>query len=131
MAIIRWRPLDEAMESLLENLPSNSDLAVDLYDQNDAVIVEMAVAGIDPDKVEISVEDNSLRIAGEREEKEEVEDRNYYRKEIKRGSFERYVALPTAVVPEETRAEFEDGILSIYLPKKKATKASKVKVERK
>lgn len=131
MAIIRWRSFDEDVENLFERIHEFSDLAVDLYDENDSIIVEMALAGIDPDEVEISVEDNGLKITGVRQEKEEVEDKNYYRKEIKRGSFERYIALPCTVVPEKAEAEFEDGMLKVVIPKKKAVQASKVKVARK
>jgi HSP20 family protein len=129
MKIINWRPFD--IETVFDlHAHEIGDLAVDMYDEHDGIVVEMALAGIDPDKVDISVEDTSLRVSGEREETAVEEDKNYYKREIKRGSFERYLSLPTTVVPEETKASFEDGILKIFLPKKKAAKTSKVKVKR-
>lgn len=133
MAIIRWRPLDEELDKFFEHFHTHAstDLAVDLYDEDDSIVAKVSLAGINPEKVDISVDDNLLRISGEREEDKEVEDKNYYYKEIRRGSFERIIPLPTAVVAEKTKAEMHDGILKIYLPKKKAVQASKVKIERK
>jgi HSP20 family protein len=132
MPIIRWKPFSE-LDDLFEHFHRHKamDLALDLYDEDDSIIVEMTVAGIDPDKIDISAEDNSLRIVGNREEKEEIEDRNYYRKEIKRGEFERLIPLPSSIDPEKTRAEVDHGILRIYLSKKKASHASKIKIEKK
>jgi HSP20 family protein len=130
MSIIRWRPLEKDFNKLLENLYEVSDLPIDLYEENDSIGVEMAIAGINPDNIEITVEDNSLRITGERQEEEKEEDKNYYRKEIKRGSFERLISLPASVVPEEAYADVEDGVLKVILPKKKASKGNKVKIVR-
>jgi HSP20 family protein len=119
MAIIRWRPFHDIEKFFENNFHSHhADLAVDLYEEKDAIIAHVHVPGIDPDKIDISVEDHALKISGSREEEKETEDKNYYYKEIQRGDFERVITLPTAVIPEKTRAEFKDGVLKIYLPKK-------------
>ena len=103
-------------------------LAADVYQDNGNVIVEMHMPGIDPDRIDISVEGNVLHVAGEREEKIESEDRAYYTKEIKRGSFERVIDLPFEVQGDAARAESRNGELRILLPKKEGSKATKVKV---
>ena len=91
--------------------------AIDMYEDKDNVIVEAQLAGIDPDKVDISIENDILTIKGESEKKSEVEDKNYYRKEIRRGSFYRNVQLPTHVIGDKASAIAEDGVLRISVPK--------------
>ncbi len=134
MPIIRWRPFRE-LEELFEDIPVRAhfwDLAADVYEDNGNVIVKMHVPGIDPDKIEIEVEDNHLHITGSREEEREVEDKQYYRKEIRYGSFERVITLPCSVLTEKTMADFENGILIIKLPKEtKGRAAKKIKITKK
>ncbi len=104
--------------------------ALDVYEKNNKVIVETPVAGIDPKKVEISVEDdNILVIKGKSEKKSEVDEKDYYRREVKYGSFYRAVSLPTRVKGTEAEASYKDGILKIEVPKVSDTKAKKLKVK--
>lgn len=91
----------------------------------------MNTAGIDPDKIEIAVHNNTLRVFGSRDEKEVVEDKHYYKKEIRRGSFERIISLPSPVDQSKATAECKDGVLYIVLPKTKATKQSTIKIVKK
>lgn len=135
MKIIRWDPfggknlLDEDIFNLPLNIKSvGFDLAADVYEKNNSIIVEMNIPGIDPDKIDITVEDQLLRISGKRDEEKEVKDKNYYSKEIRRGSFERVIELPSPVVVEKTTAEHKDGVLRVALPKKTPESAGKVKV---
>ena len=133
MPLIRWRPfaeLDELFEDM-RGLSNSWDLAADVYEENGNIVVEMNVPGIDPDKVSIELEDHHLKVSGLREEEEETEDKNYYRKEIRRGSFERIIPVPSGVAIEKTMAEFSDGVLKISLPKKEAKGPNKIKVKRK
>jgi HSP20 family protein len=131
MAIIKWDPffgLDELLsESGLRKL--GSDGAVDIYEENNNIIVKMSIPGIDPDKFEITAEDDMLRVAGTREKTEEVEEKNYYRKEIRSGSFERVIHLPASVQSDKTTASYENGILMISLPKRAASGSKQVKVK--
>jgi len=133
MPFIRWKPFRE-LEELLEDFPfaHTWDLAADVYEEDNNLVVEMHTPGIDPDRVEIEVEDNHVHIVGSRQEEQEVENKQYYRKEIKRGSFERIIALPYTVVAEDTVASFEEGVLKITLPKAvKEKKSNKIKVTKK
>jgi len=136
-SIIKWAPFLESfedMDKMFEGfIPTKSDFinyvpAVDVYQDENNVYVETQLAGIDPEKVDISVENDVLIIQGESEKKSEVEDKNYYRKEIKRGSFYRSVSLPSCVTAEKASAEAKNGILKIIIPKVLEAKSKMIKI---
>lgn len=102
--------------------------AIDMYEDKDNIIVEAPLAGMDPEKVDIAIENDILTIKGESEKKSEVEDKNYYRKEIQRGSFYRSVPLPMRVEGDKASAIAEDGVLRISIPKAPEAKTNRVKV---
>jgi len=105
--------------------------AVDMYEDKDNVIVETQLAGIDPEKVNIAIENDILTIKGESEKKSEVEDKNYYRKEIRRGSFYRSIPLPAHVSGDKAAAIAQDGVLKISIPKAPELKPQVIKIEKK
>ena len=111
------------------------DPDMDVYETEKDVVAEVSVPNINPDDVKVSVEDGVLRVVGEFEEKEEErgEDKNYWRKEISRGSFQRAVRLPCEVDEEKTEATYEKGVLKVVLPKRepKEKKAKEIKVKSK
>lgn len=134
MAIIRWRPfngLEQVFQELQALQPSTNELATDVYEEGNNVIVEIQVAGIRPDKVDISVEGDNLRVRGSREEIYETEDRDYYTKEIRRGDFERIIQLPAPVLQEQARAAISEGVLEIVLPKRGKEQEHKIPIEQK
>jgi len=136
MSLIKWTPfweLDE-FDRFFEGWPVVSRPmafvpSMDVYQTKDEVIVETPLAGIDPEKVNISIENDVLTIEGKTEKKSEVEEKDYYRKEVRYGSFHRVVALPAAVKGDEAKATYEKGILKITVPKEERAKPKKVKVE--
>lgn len=105
--------------------------AIDMYEDKDNVIVEAQLAGIDPENVDLSIENDVLAIKGESEKKNEVEDKNYYRKEIKRGSFYRSIPMPTAVEGDQASAVAEEGVLKITIPKAREAKSTPIKIQKK
>jgi HSP20 family protein len=133
MAMVRFRNLS-GLEKLFHELHATQnigrDLAADVYEENGNLVVEMHVAGIEPDKIDISVKGDHLRVVGTRKEVHETENREYHTKEIRRGSFERILRLPEAVEREKTRAEIRDGVLRIELPLKRQAESHKVTVEK-
>ena len=140
MALIKWSPFlepFEEMDKMLSDWPvmrgnqTGFMPAVDVYEDNDNVIVETQLAGIDPEKVDISIENDVLCVRGESEKKSEVEDKNYYRKEIRSGSFYRSIPLPTHVESDKARAEAVDGVLKIFIPKAPEAKPKTIKIETK
>ena len=102
---------------------------MDVYEKGGKVIVETPIAGVDPEKVAISVEDNVLTIKGKSEKKSEVEEKNYYRKEVRYGSFYRSVTLPADVIGTKAEASYKDGVLKIEIPKAPEKKEKKLKIK--
>ena len=138
--IIKWAPFLEPFEDMdkmfSELMPANKGMAgfmpaVDIYEDKDNVIVETQLAGVDPEIVDISIENDVLIIKGESEKKSEVEDKNYYRKEIRRGSFYRSVPLPAHVLGDKASAAAEDGVLKISVPKAPEVKPRTIKIKTK
>src|SRR3989338_8157745 len=101
MSLIRWThmldPFDE-MDKFFGDMQAASQNAfvpsLDIYQDQNNVIVETPLAGIKPENVNIKIENDVLTIEGQMEKKSELEEKNYYRKEVRSGSFHRSVALP-------------------------------------
>lgn len=138
MALMKWSPLYDNFEDvdkmMSDMFPAvrNKDVftpAVDMYEDEENVIVETELAGIDPEKVDVSIENDTLCIKGEGEKQSEVDDKNYYRKEIRRGNFYRSIPMPTQVIGEEATAETEDGVLKITVPKAPESKPKSIKIK--
>lgn len=122
----------EEMERMLD-WPAQRQLntfvpPMDVYQDEHNVYVETALAGVDPEKVDIAIENDVLTVKGATEHKSEIDEKNYYRKEVRRGSFYRSVALPTHVVGDSASAEYIDGILKITIPKAPEVKPKSVKI---
>ncbi len=105
--------------------------AIDMYQEEDCLVVEMPLQSIDPEKVEISVENDVLTVSGRTERKTETKREDYYRKEVREGSFSRSVILPMPVQGEEAEAVYEDGTLRITLPKKEEAKPKRIAIKTK
>ncbi len=135
MPIVRWRPLiqpDEFGNMFDDIMPTGAQNfipALDVYQDKNNVIVETPITGVDPAKLEITVENDVLTIEGSSEKKSEVDEKNYYRKEVKYGSFHRAVALPTAVNGDKAEAAYGDGILKVTIPKEERTKKKTITVK--
>lgn len=141
MSIIKWTPffpefedMEESMKSMLPSVRGNQlgfTPAIDMYEDKENIIVETQLGGINPENIDISIENNILSIKGESEKKSEIDEKNYYRKEIRRGSFYRTVSLPTKVDGDSAKAINEDGILKITIPKAPELKPKTIKIENK
>lgn len=133
MSLIKWTTLYEPfldVERAFNDLAltSNYNPAIDLYEKDDALVVEVALAGIDPENVHVKVENNVLSLEGTTEKRSEVDEKNYYRKEVRSGSFHRVISLPTTVNSEGGQAEYEKGLLRITLPKKEEIKPKAIDI---
>lgn len=126
MSLIPWSPFLDTFENL-EN--TNFLPAIDVYENKDNVVVEATLAGIKPENINISVKDDVFTIEGQREETSEIEEKNYYRKEVRTGSFHRSVILPASVQADKSEAVFENGLLKVTLPKEESQKTKNIKIE--
>jgi HSP20 family protein len=92
-------------------------LAVDVYETADDIVIIAPVAGVSLDGIQLSVADDVITIKGERKVPEETEDDSYYSRECFWGPFARSIILPTAVETDSIKASFKDSILKIKVPK--------------
>lgn len=109
-------------------LGNSHDLAIDLYEKDENLIAEMHLAGIDPNQIEVSVEDGYLTVSGKREEKRDEKDKYYYYQEVIHGDFHRTVRLPLKVDEKDISAEYEDGVLKIVMPKSNTQETGEKKI---
>lgn len=107
------------------------DTQLDMYEEENKVVVNIKAPGFDEKNIDITIENNSLTVTGNVETKEEEEDKKkkYYRKEISRKSFTRTVSLPSRVMADKANAQFRNGILEIILPKAEESKPKKVNIQ--
>lgn len=136
-SLIRWDPFAE-MDEVFGRLPTLRPMmdmqhgfvpALDVYEDADSVYVKIPLAGVDPHEVQVSVEKGVLTVQGASKKEHEVDEKNYYRKEVRSGSFYRQVALPVPVKEDRVSAEFENGMLRIIAPKAAPSQAKKVNVK--
>ncbi len=150
--LTRWEPvremmtLREAMDRLFDDAftrPINlrdggwSSPAVDMYQTDDEVVVKAALPGFKADEVQINVTGDVLTLRGETKHEEEKasspqgKDKAWHIREHRWGSFERSIALPTEVTADKAVADFENGILTITLPKAEEVKPKTITVKAK
>ena len=103
--------------------------ALDLYATDHAVIAKVALPGVKPEDVDITVTDDLVTITGTFEKEVETTEQGYVHKELSRGAFSRSFALPTAVAADAATATFKDGLLTLSLPKTEEVKPRHIKVE--
>lgn len=137
MSLIKWEPFDE-FDKIFRDFGSLSthplssagfDLAVDVYEDNQNLIAEMNLPGLKGENIEVEIEDNHLRISGRRDETEEKKEKNHYTKEIRRGSFERVVALPNKVDKNKVEAQYKEGVLKVTMPILESSSDKKISVK--
>ncbi|GAB4527104.1 MAG: Hsp20/alpha crystallin family protein [Roseibium sp.] len=104
--------------------------AVNLWAGEKGVVVTALVPGIEPDTIEITAHRNTLTLKGKREQEAAGDDVTYHRRERSYGSFSRTIALPFNVDPEKVDARFENGVLSIELPRPEEDKPKRIKVQK-
>jgi HSP20 family protein len=92
-------------------------------------VATLELAGIEPEDVEVSVEDSTLTVSGSRELSSEVKEENVHRLERRYGSFTRAITLPTTADTDKVEASFDKGVLTIQVPKVERAKAKKIQVK--
>ena len=102
--------------------------AVDIFDAADAIVLKAELPGLSPDDIDIEIDDNVLTLKGERRFEETVEEGRYYRVERAYGSFGRSLTLPQGVKPDEITATFENGVLTVRVPKADEVRPRKIAV---
>jgi HSP20 family protein len=144
-SLIRWEPfgemrnLHERMDRVFEDFfrgprlipweSAESVFPLDLYETEESLVVKAPLPGVKPEDVDISITGDILTIKGETKSEEEVKRESYHRRELRYGSFCRSVPLPAEVEHGKAEANFEQGILTITLPKTAEAKPKTIKVK--
>jgi HSP20 family protein len=102
--------------------------SVDVVDQDNEVVVRAEVPGVDKKDLDVSIADRTLTIKGSKSEKKEQKGADFYRQEIRSGSFSRSVLLPADVDSAKAKASYKDGVVELRLPKTGGSKRRKVPV---
>ncbi len=110
----------------LEGEDYAGQLAVDVYQTKDDIIIKSTIAGVKPEDIDIAINNDMITLRGKREKDHEVTDDDYYYRECYWGGFSRSIILPCEVKVDKIKASMKNGILSVVLPK--ATTVSKVTV---
>ena len=113
----------------LEEESSDGQLAVDVFQTPDEIVIKAHVAGVRPDDLDVSITRDMITIKGKREEHSEVEGDNFFYKELYWGSFSRTILLPQEIEVEMAEATEKHGLLTLRLPKIDKEKQTKLKVK--
>ena len=103
--------------------------AIESSVEADKFIVRTDLPGIDPKNVDIKVVGDVLTIKGTREEKSETKKADFFRREIRYGSFERSISLPKGIKAEDLKATYRDGVLELSAPMPKEAVPKEVKIQ--
>jgi HSP20 family protein len=109
--------------------PVPGQLAVDVYETKDKVIVKARTAGVNKDDLDVSISDNTLSIRGTLSAGNEEEVENYFVQECYWGEFSRSITLPVPVKEEEIEAMLKDGVLTISFAKVKQDTVKKIQIQ--
>jgi HSP20 family protein len=107
---------------------SNFAPPVDVYEDEHNITLKIEVPGIDEKDINVSIENNTLTVRGERRFEKDEKEENYHRVERMYGSFTRSFTLPNTLDPEQVSANYEKGVLKIRLAKKTEAKPRMIKV---
>jgi HSP20 family protein len=147
-SLMRWDPfrdtlsLRNAMDRLFEDSfvtphlgwiapASAAGMALDVYETKEQVVIKAALPGVKPEETEVTITGDTLTIRGESKEEKEVKEESYIRKERHFGSFARSVTLPAGLEADKAEATFENGVLTLKIPKSEQVKPRSIKVKAK
>jgi|DewCreStandDraft_5_1066085.scaffolds.fasta_scaffold00408_54 HSP20 family protein len=143
MTLMRWDPwtefrrisraMDEMLDEFLGRLrPWGGEVRpfpLDMYETDDALVVKAFLPGLRPEDVEVSVQGEVLTIRAEGQREEGEERRTYHYRELYHGPFVRSLALPVPVDADAAHAAYEQGILTITLPKAAEARPKAIRVQ--
>jgi HSP20 family protein len=148
--VVRWNPMREAAELMNEfdrvleypllrqrwGMPLRTNevvgswnLPLDVAEKGDVFTVKASLPGISPDDLNVTLEDNVLTIQGETKQDETIEENSYHIRERRYGSFSRSVRFPVPVEGDKVEAEYENGVLTLSIPKAEAVKPKRIAVK--
>lgn len=133
--------LDYGLDNILASFFNDENLAMsrlnqfdypsetEVFSKDNYLVYRVALPGIDQKDIDLSVENNVLKIKAERKQPNEVKERDWYARSFYYGQFEQSWTLPKAVNPDELSAEFKNGVLEIRVPRAKAAISKKIEIK--
>jgi len=137
--LVNVSPIDQlrAMDEMFDRMfaaphrggaPALANLPVDILEQEGKLLVKAAVPGVAPENLDISIENDVLSIRGESRQENETKDAKVYRREVSYGSFARSIRLPQGLDLNAVDAEFNNGFVTITIPRQPEEKPKAMKV---
>ncbi len=120
---------DELNEEWIGDEYEEGQLSIDVYQTPSKIVVKSTIAGVKPDNIDISINNDMLTIRGKRQMDNKIKEENYLYRECYWGSFSRSIILPVEVEQDKIDASLENGVLTISLPKAKVSKQISIKVK--
>jgi HSP20 family protein len=142
--LVRWEPfremislrqaMDRQFEDSFVRFPHLSgdgvrEFPIDVYQTKKDLVVKAALPGVKPEEVDITITDDAVTIKGEHAEEQETKEDDYLYRERYYGAFSRSVAIPVKVKGEKAEATFEEGVLTLTLPKAEEIKPRQIKIK--
>lgn len=143
--LVRWDPLREmsgvrnmmdwAFDDFFRRSPADFESAntvdVNMIQNDNELVLKASIPGVKPEDIKISVSGDTLTLSGETKEEDEEKDANYHLHEMRYGYFSRSISLPVKVDSDKAKAEFENGVLKLTLPKSEEVKPKTITVKAK
>jgi len=119
----------EPQEKWLEEDYEEGQLSVDVYQTTNAIVIKSTIAGVKPEDIDISINNDMVTIKGKRELESTIAEDDYFYQECYWGGFSRSIILPVEIIADKVEASLKNGVLTIALPKAKKTQAFSIKVK--
>jgi len=142
--IVRYNPFREAMslsrqmDRLMEGAMRGSDvwdgsmdwaLPLDVIENDNEYVVKASLPGIKADDIEVTYHNQTLTVKGEMKQEEDISEEKYHLLERRYGVFSRSITLPSGVDGDTIKADFENSVLTLSLPKKEELKARRISIQ--
>ncbi len=143
MVLRRWEPFRE-LRQMQENMnqlwrsfsPGGGEagdvetwaIPLDVVQQGDNIIVKASVPGVNPEDIDVSIENDVLIIRGQTKEEREHQEGNYLMRERRSGSFYRALRLPDTLDSDQAQPHYEHGVLSITFPRLESKRARRLQI---
>ena len=107
---------------------AEGQLTIDVYQTDNDIVIKSTIAGVKPEDLDVSINNDMITIRGERRQDEQITPENYYYQECYWGGFSRSVILPVDILPDKVEASMKNGILTVRLPKAATNRTKKIQV---
>ena len=120
---------NKAAENWLDDDYEEGQLSVDVFQTKDAIVIKSTIAGVKPEDIDISINNDMVTIRGKREIDHTIKEDDFFYQECYWGGFSRSIILPVEIRPDDVKANLKNGVLTITLPKAAKAKSVSIRVK--